>query len=697
MPVSVQGTKYLSQAEAAKAGLNASEAIRFYMLAKNEGSVGATKGLAKIKKAISPAKYEKAVNKAIVAHPELAPQIADADVARTETDVSAAGAAAGAAKPLGGKAEEADTQPFTVGSAAAGVLEMMQQEDSETDAAIAAVEAAKQLGVKAKEKLSAFGTSLSDLEARTAALSVGMCMPSTAVVGLFRTASADGDALPSRALVARYQDAAAAGLPAPIFSDKSEEEAEAWWDLAQRILKSDLSGGMALLYDLVDGKVKEIDNEFSSGRGCLIIDLYQHAAELGHTPAILELRAIFNGRYRFFNVFPDVRSKASEGLDGYLKAIEGDSQYIAILAAEREARQAKARADAEWETGRGAREAKAQAEQAIREENERVMEAQKLAQWEEKIATTKPKGDWCYFEDDNYKGLIGAAIMEYNGYSIFKQDKGQAAVIFEQAAVCISGSGAAGYEFGVMCYNGDGIEINLEEAYYTFRTAAGRNYPPAQYNYAWMVQHSIYAMGDRMEAASLYDDAAKQQHPRASLNLAIMLYYGDGVPANKERAANLLRQVKYCGDKKLAAIAKKGLAKLAGKYCGMTGGIITDIKVARARGYLKQYDAIDNRGSTIAGAGGAVAPAGSESTGLLDAAREGVYASATEIYEASGKGFNLFSGKAPIALQGDVSKTQEVFYTSMPVGGIAGAGAGRSGSDSDSDGDDNDSRSIFSR
>ena len=99
----------------------------------------------------------------------------------------------------------------------------------------------------------------------------------------------------------------------------------------------------------------------------------------------------------------------------------------------------------------------------------------------------------------------------------------------------------AQYNVAMMYANGEGVNVDYQQAVYWFRKSAGQLFAPAQFR---LGELRYFGMGgldaDPQAAARLFKAAAAQGDPDGCMNLAMMTGSGEAVPADTGSALDLL-------------------------------------------------------------------------------------------------------------------------------------------------------------
>jgi hypothetical protein len=116
-------------------------------------------------------------------------------------------------------------------------------------------------------------------------------------------------------------------------------------------------------------------------------------------------------------------------------------------------------------------------------------------------------------------------------------DRGEFKAAFEEfRTLAESGHVSAQSTVGVMYYNGEGVEQDLNAALVWLNLAANQGYSVAQFNLGIMYDNGDGVEQDFAEAFKWYHRAAVQGHTAAQFNLGAMYSNGEGVEQDKSRA-----------------------------------------------------------------------------------------------------------------------------------------------------------------
>lgn len=126
---------------------------------------------------------------------------------------------------------------------------------------------------------------------------------------------------------------------------------------------------------------------------------------------------------------------------------------------------------------------------------------------------------------------------------------------------------------GGMYYNGQGVEKDLEKAFYWCEQSANQGYAQAQFHLGNMHEKGKGVEKNLSKAIYLYEQAAKQGHKNAQYVLAIIYLKGEGVSQNDEKARFWLEKATKQGHKKatqrvnekIILLSNKSIKKL--RYC----------------------------------------------------------------------------------------------------------------------------------
>ena len=110
------------------------------------------------------------------------------------------------------------------------------------------------------------------------------------------------------------------------------------------------------------------------------------------------------------------------------------------------------------------------------------------------------------------------------------------------------GSIDAIFQYAVMLYTGNGIDLNYEESLKYFKMAADKGHIVSAYNYGYMLLQGLGAVVNILEAAKYLKIAADGNFPKALLTYATLLMNGNGIPKNMKGAAHYFHVLANLGD-----------------------------------------------------------------------------------------------------------------------------------------------------
>lgn len=137
-------------------------------------------------------------------------------------------------------------------------------------------------------------------------------------------------------------------------------------------------------------------------------------------------------------------------------------------------------------------------------------------------------------------------IMCWNGNGV-PQDKAEAIKWYRKAAE--QGDEVAQFNLGQIYRRGDEVTQDMEEAAKWFRKSAEKGYISSQCNLGAMYSHGYGVPQDKAEAAKWYMKAAEQGEALAQSNLGVLYANGEGVKQDLAEAAKWFRKAAEQGYK----------------------------------------------------------------------------------------------------------------------------------------------------
>ncbi|MEE4217586.1 MAG: tetratricopeptide repeat protein [Xanthomonadales bacterium] len=118
--------------------------------------------------------------------------------------------------------------------------------------------------------------------------------------------------------------------------------------------------------------------------------------------------------------------------------------------------------------------------------------------------------------------------------------------LYTQAAEL--GNAVAQYNVAMMYANGEGVNVDYQQAVYWFKKSAGQQFAPAQFRLGELYFFGMGGLPEETKTAGrLFKAAAEQGDPDAQVNLAILLGTGQVFPLDRERALYWLAQAIEAG------------------------------------------------------------------------------------------------------------------------------------------------------
>jgi TPR repeat protein len=103
----------------------------------------------------------------------------------------------------------------------------------------------------------------------------------------------------------------------------------------------------------------------------------------------------------------------------------------------------------------------------------------------------------------------------------------------------------AQYNLSILYYSGQGVEINLEEAFRWSYSAAAQGHVAAMYNLASLYYNGFGVEKNSQSTVEWYGRAARSGHPEAAYRLALMKFEADQIPEDLVEAHAWANQAIY--------------------------------------------------------------------------------------------------------------------------------------------------------
>ena len=99
------------------------------------------------------------------------------------------------------------------------------------------------------------------------------------------------------------------------------------------------------------------------------------------------------------------------------------------------------------------------------------------------------------------------------------------------------GNPAAQYNIGMMYSNGEGVNVDYQQAVYWFRKSSDQNFAPAKFRLGEMYYFGMGGLPRNAKtAAGLFRHGAELGDADAQMNFAVMLGSGEGTPPDRDKA-----------------------------------------------------------------------------------------------------------------------------------------------------------------
>ena len=144
---------------------------------------------------------------------------------------------------------------------------------------------------------------------------------------------------------------------------------------------------------------------------------------------------------------------------------------------------------------------------------------------------------------------------------------------------------------GDMYLEGNPVEQNLQEAAYWYEKAVAQNDTPSMACLAYILSCNQSVKPDYERALSLIDIPLRNNDPIAQFTYAEMLYYGNGIEKDPQKA---MQYYNLAGEQGLSLAKEMNAIYRYNKYQDMSGFLDMDIKkITRAESWLilgKEYE-----------------------------------------------------------------------------------------------------------